>query len=325
MDRRELLKGGALASAGFAATSLVPSPLRAALAEPGVVPRANRIIFFAYDGLTWEDLGTARYYAMGHMDRTLEVERLMGTGSSGAMLVHSLTSVVTDSSAASSAWCTGRKIVNQAVSQYPDGTPLTTILQLAKDRGLGTGLVTSTRITHATPACWWAHVAHREMEDEIAEQYLGSGIDVLLGGGEEHFLPGDRADGRDLFQPFAEQGYQVLRRPDEVAGAKLAATVKDYWRWGRRIDLFLFVSWDATHLGGGITSLGQRPQRVINFFQKDNPLHFQNGDSIEEADVEFNLTGCLSHNAIARSAFVHEETYKDVRSTLARIRAVARV
>jgi hypothetical protein len=111
---------------------------------------------------------------------------------------------------------------------------------------------------------------------------------------------------------------------NSLAGAKLAATVKDHWRWEQRIDVCLFVGWDATHLGGGITSLGQRPKRVINFFQKDNLLYFQNGDSIAEADVEFNLTGCLSHNAIARSTFVHEETYKEVRLAIARIRALDR-
>lgn len=108
------------------------------------------------------------------------------------------------------------------------------------------------------------------------------------------------------------------------AGAKLAATVKDHWRWSDHIDVSLFVAWDATHLGGAITSLGQRPQRVLNFFQKDNSLWLQNGDSIAEADVEFNLTGCLSHNAIARSTFVHEETYKEVSLAIARIRAVNR-
>lgn len=219
MDRRELLKSGAVAGVGLATTSLVPSPLRAALHDAAAVPRARRIIFFAYDGLTWEDVGTARYHAMRNRDRLLELERLLATGASGSMLVHSLTSVVTDSSAASTAWSTGRKIVNQAVAQYPDGSGLTTILQLAKDRGLATGLVTTTRITHATPACWWANVEHRDLEDEIAGQYLDSGIDVLLGGGEEHFLPGDRRDGRDLFQAFREREYQLLRSADELAGA----------------------------------------------------------------------------------------------------------
>lgn len=230
MDRREWLKRGGLGVAGLGVSGLGSEELGAALVAPlgkaleggpgaNGIPRAQRIIFFAYDGLSWEDIGLARYWSLHNRDRVLELERLMATGASGVTLTHSLTSVVTDSSAASTAWATGRKVVNQAVSQYPDGTDLTTILQLAQDRGMATGLVTSTRITHATPAAWWARIRHRDLEDDIALQYLDSGVDVLLGGGEEHFLPDHRADGRDLFQDFAGRGYQVLRTPDDLAAA----------------------------------------------------------------------------------------------------------
>ncbi|HWV58120.1 MAG TPA: alkaline phosphatase [Longimicrobiales bacterium] len=215
MDRRELLRHGALASVGLAAASVRPVPVWAAGGRDSGVPRANRIIFFAYDGMTWEDLSMARYYAMRHRDRRLEVERLMATGASGAMLVHSLTSIVTDSSAASVAWSTGRKIVNQAMGVYPDGTQLTTILQLARDRGLATGLMTTTRITHATPAGWWAHTDNRERERDIALQYLDDGPDILLGGGAMNFTSQDR----DLFSEFEEQGYQVLRSQEDLRGA----------------------------------------------------------------------------------------------------------
>lgn len=218
MDRREWLKTGAAAGAGLATMGLAPAGRAGHLADT-VAPRAHNVVFFAYDGLTWEDLGTLRYHAMRHGTRTTHLERLLATGASGSMLVHSLTSVVTDSSAASTAWATGRKIVNQAVSEYPDGTPLATILELANDRGLATGLVTTTRLTHATPACWAAHTAHRDLEDEIAAQYLEQAPDVLLGGGSVHFDAERRSDGRDLFGAFRERGYEVLRDPDALAGA----------------------------------------------------------------------------------------------------------
>ncbi|MEX2528900.1 MAG: alkaline phosphatase [Gemmatimonadota bacterium] len=233
MDRREWLRRGGLAGlgvAGLGASGWSPRELGAAHGSPlgkalegGTsahgIPRAQRVIFFAYDGLGWEDIGLARYWSLHNRDRVLELERLLATGASGAMLTHSLTSVVTDSAAASSAWSTGRKIVNQAVSQYPDGTDLTPILHLAQARGMATGLVTTARITHATPAGWWAQIRHRDLEDDIALQYLESGLDVLLGGGEEHFLPGDRADGRDLFPAFRSRGYQVLRSREALARA----------------------------------------------------------------------------------------------------------
>lgn len=222
MKRRDFLKSGSAAGIGLAGAGVLGggalSNLEGAIRENDV-PRAQRIIFVAYDGFNWEDLAFARYYAMHNRDRKLEIERMLAVGSSGSMLTHSLTSVVTDSSAAGSAWSTGRKIVNQQVSQYPDGTHLATILQLAQDRGMGTGLITTARITHATPASWWAHIGNRDLEEEIAVQYLSSGIDVLLGGGEEFFLPEDRSDERDLFAEFRQGGYEILRSREALAGA----------------------------------------------------------------------------------------------------------
>jgi len=224
MDRREWLKTGTAAGAGLLAGRIFPGA-RASAGVGGealaasVRRRARNVVFFAYDGLTWEDVGTVRYHLMRTGGEPLVLERLLSSAPSGSMLVHSLTSVVTDSSAASAAWATGRKIVNGAVSQFPDGARLTTILELARDRGMATGLVTTTRITHATPACWFAHTEERSQEDEIASQYLESGCDVLLGGGSVHFDPEIRPDGRDLFREFGGRGYQVLRSPEELEGA----------------------------------------------------------------------------------------------------------
>jgi len=222
MKRRDFLKRGSVAGFGLAGAGIVGggglSHLQGAVRE-GAVPRARRIIFVAYDGFNLEDLAFARYYAQHNRDRVLEIERLLAVGSSGSMLTHSLTSVVTDSSAAATAWSTGRKIVNQQVCVFPDGTPLTSILHLARDRGMGTGLVTTARITHATPASWWAQTLNRDFEEEIAIQYLDSGMDVLLGGGEEFFLPEVRSDERDMFAEFAGKGYQVLRTQEQLLNA----------------------------------------------------------------------------------------------------------
>ncbi|MEQ9561330.1 MAG: alkaline phosphatase, partial [Woeseiaceae bacterium] len=100
-----------------------------------------------------------------------------------------------------------------------------TILEQAERRGMSTGVVSTARITHATPAVNFAHVADRNWEadsnlpagatvKDIARQLIefpyGDGIDVVLGGGRSYFMPNDsadpeyptqvgrRADGRDL-------------------------------------------------------------------------------------------------------------------------------
>lgn len=187
----------------------------------------RNVIFLAYDGTGYEDAAAAGHFSRRLLDRPLVFDRLMGAGAAGTVRTHSLTSVVTDSAAATSAWATGRKIVNGALSQYPDGTRLATILELARDRGLATGLVTSTRMTHATPAGWAAHVGFRNEEADIADQYLDARPDVLLGGGQGPFTAGEREDGRDLFAEFRALGYDVLHTAEDLErsnGSRLLGT-----------------------------------------------------------------------------------------------------
>ncbi|GBC92079.1 Alkaline phosphatase 4 [bacterium HR15] len=138
----------------------------------------------------------------------------------------SLDSLVTDSSSASSSWGSGSRIFNGWVNMLPDGTRLTPIAQIVKAAGKQVGLVTTTRITHATPAGFAAVQRRRDDEDEIAPQYLEV-VDVLMGGGIRHFDPSLRPDKRDLIREYTHRGYtfwnrreQVIsrERPDKVLG-----------------------------------------------------------------------------------------------------------
>jgi len=222
MDRRTWLKLGALAGGAAAAHAALPAGLRASAPLPaGAGPRSpvRNIIFLAYDGTGYEDFATADFAAREILGHTLHYRRLMGIGESGVMIPSSLLSWVTDSAAATTAWSTGRKVVNGALSMYPDGRELTTILEIARARGKATGLVTTARTTHATPAGWVAKVASRDSEQDIALQYLASGTDVILGGGAAPYDPAVRSDGRDLFQEFGAAGYEVLRTREALAAS----------------------------------------------------------------------------------------------------------
>lgn len=127
---------------------------------------------------------------------------------------------VTDSAAAATALASGQRTYNGAVGLDEERRPLGTVLEAAKTRGLRTGLVTTTRITHATPAGFAAHVPARGMEAEIAEQMLAVGPDVMLGGGIEFFQPdGERTDGRDLIAEAREAGYALVYTADEMERA----------------------------------------------------------------------------------------------------------
>lgn len=238
MNRRDWLKTGFFAGAAgmigglsgcapaVAGQRLPPGSLTLNGLNP-VTRRVRNVIFLVYDGTGYEDASAAGIFSRRLLSRPLLFDQFLTEGAAGSMRTHSLTSIVTDSSAASTAWATGRKILNSAASIYPDGTPLTTILELAKGRGMGTGLVTTTRITHATPAAWVAKVQSRDLEQEIALQYLNMGPDVLLGGAQGPFEAASREDGRDLFGEFRDRGYEILRTADDLArstGSRLLGT-----------------------------------------------------------------------------------------------------
>ncbi|MFQ6088816.1 MAG: alkaline phosphatase [Candidatus Methanofastidiosia archaeon] len=139
---------------------------------------------------------------------------------------NSFDSEITDSAAAATAMATGYKTNNNMISMSSDGTPLKTILELAKEKGKSTGLVTTTRITHATPAAFAAHNVSRYNEEEILKDYLENEVDVLFGGGLEYFLSGERKDGIDYLEKFREKGYEVLRTRNELLSADTSQDAK---------------------------------------------------------------------------------------------------
>lgn len=98
---------------------------------------------------------------------------------------HCATEKITDSAAAATAMATGRKVAYEAVSvRLPgDGAPLETVLEEHLGAGRVAGLVSTSRLTHATPAAYAAHVPNRWEEHTIAEQMLASGTTLLFGGG----------------------------------------------------------------------------------------------------------------------------------------------
>lgn len=127
--------------------------------------------------------------AGGDVNQYGSVELFMdGMEQTGIVKTSSANSLVTDSAPASSAMATGEKTNNgrcyqpkfAAIQGKRDGENLTTILEMAEESGLSTGLITTTRITHATPAAFYAHVDNRDNESEIADQLLASGVEVIL-------------------------------------------------------------------------------------------------------------------------------------------------
>jgi alkaline phosphatase len=199
-----------------------PVPLRrlalavCLLAPPLAAQRApNQVILFIGDGVGvsyWtaakfaaEDLAVSRFRVLGLVD------------------TRSSDSYVTDSGAGATVYATGVRTFNYAIGVGPDSAALTTVLELARDRGRSTGLVATSSLTHATPASFAAHVPSRSMEFEIARQMVEARVDVLLGGGARWFDPAVRPDGADLLGRIAST-HTLVRSAEELRAVDPRAT-----------------------------------------------------------------------------------------------------
>jgi alkaline phosphatase len=127
----------------------------------------------------------------------------------GLVDTEALGSKITDSAASGTAFAAGVRTYNGAIAVDADSAAVTTVLEIAEGRDWATGLVSTSRITHATPAAFVAHVPSRHMYAEIAAQMANSGVDVLLGGGTSFFDPAVREDGRDLIRILEGKGAYV--------------------------------------------------------------------------------------------------------------------
>lgn len=221
-SRRKFLKGIAASGLGAGALATQHSLGMDSAAKAGASGKVRNVILMVSDGMNHGTLSAANHWLNLRENRESEWMMLYHSGLATRRLCETAcaNSLVTDSAAASSAWGIGQRVNMGAVNTTPDGKSPEPIGVLAKKKGKSVGMVTTARITHATPAGFAANVEHRNQEDRIAEQYLERRLDVLLGGGDEHFAPELRADGRDLYAAYQQEGYAVVKTRDALLGVK---------------------------------------------------------------------------------------------------------
>ena len=204
-------------------------PLGMADDVTGESASAKNVILLIGDGMGFPQLTLARIDKAGeNLSDYASVELFMDSmEQTGYVSTFSANSFVTDSAPAATAMATGHKtnngVIGQDATAIPkkmDGKNLTTILEMAEKAGLSTGLITTTRITHATPAAFYAHVDNRDNESEIADQLSKSNMEVILGGGLQYFVgkndsvptgkESKRNDDHNLLADFASQGYAFV-------------------------------------------------------------------------------------------------------------------
>jgi alkaline phosphatase len=175
----------------------------------------RRVILMIGDGMGAAQRQAGQWSKVG-LTGTLAMDNLPV---SGWVQTANVAGGVTDSAAAATAMATGVKTLNGYLGVDQTGAPLKTILDLAGEKGLLTGLVVTSQITNATPAAFAAHINDRNQVLEIASQMLAHNVDMLLGGGEGDWLPdtvpdcygigyGKRTDGRNLIGEATAAGYE---------------------------------------------------------------------------------------------------------------------
>jgi len=208
--------------------------------QSGRTGRAKNVILFLGDGMGVSTITAARIFEGQRRGETGEENLLAFEVFPYTALVktYNVDQQTPDSAGTMTALVTGEKTnagvlsVNRSVHRGDyaavSGNELRTIAERAEERGLSTGIVTTTTVTHATPAALYAHAPDRswvtdsrlptkavrdgfaDIARQLVEFPYGDGIDVVLGGGRNDFRGpefadpvvagevGRRRDGRDL-------------------------------------------------------------------------------------------------------------------------------
>jgi alkaline phosphatase len=194
---------------------------------------AKNVILLIGDGMGDSEITSARNYEYGAGGILPGIDALPLTGqyTTYSLDKSGKPDYVPDSAATGSAWATGTKTYDNAISVDIAGTPQDTLVEIAKANGKKTGNVSTAEIQDATPAVQAAHVAARSCYGpdsvtqcgadaldqgglgSISEQIIGTRADLTLGGGAASFRQTARAgqwQGDTLVDQAADRGYQVV-------------------------------------------------------------------------------------------------------------------
>ena len=313
---------------------LLATTITLAASQAFAAGEAKNVIFFLGDGMGPVTVTASRIFKYGEGGK-LTMDTLPRTA---RIKTFSLDAQTTDSAPSMAAYMTGVKSRNEvlsmdgntfvkrpsadtsvtpnvgnAVNNCPatgNGASVPTILEQAIAKGKGTGVVSTARLTHATPAATYAHVCHRDAEYDISRQAvpggvgfntaLGSGVDVLLGGVSYFWRPFNaaanprgRPDGRDLVAELQAKGYTVV---SDLPGFNAAPAS------GRLIGLFDqavaqgHMSYELDRDPAKEPSLSQMTTKAIDILSKNPNGYFL---MVEGGRIDHALHGTNAKRALA--------------------------
>ena len=188
------------------------------LSQKAIIPIKNKpknIILLISDGMSLTQVSTYRLLKGGPNER-IAVDKFPV---SGIVLTHSENAIVTDSASSATAFSTGRKTNNGALGLDEDNKILENFTEIIDRYGYVSSLISTSEITHATPAAYASLVDLRWKTDEISLQMMESNVMTILGGGRHFFLPedlgGKRSDGLNLLEQM-ESSRMVMTEKKEL-------------------------------------------------------------------------------------------------------------
>tara|TARA_Y100000768_G_scaffold331007_1_gene270079 strand:- start:7065 stop:8387 length:1323 start_codon:yes stop_codon:yes gene_type:complete len=190
-----------------------------------VEKKAKNIILLIADGMSISQITSYRLLKGGPNER-ISVDKFPV---SGIVLTHAKDSFVTDSASSATAFSSGRKTNNGALGLDNEKEELENITEKLHQYGFVSSLISTSEITHATPAAFASHVDLRWKTDEISQQMINSNVMTILGGGRNFFLPedvgGKRDDGVNLLEKV-KSTHTLLTEKSELESFDLTETGK---------------------------------------------------------------------------------------------------
>ena len=202
------------------ATAMIASTLSFGAASAEI----KNVILMIGDGMGPQQVGLLETYANQaphsiYKGQKTALYNLADEGVIGSSLTHPEDAIVVDSACSATMLATGQYTASEVIGVDSQGNHVETVLEKAKKQGKATGLVSDTRLTHATPAAFAAHQPHRSLENDIAVDMLANNVDVMLSGGLRHWVPKSTNDKGSTYQALEKltQGdvYLKSKRKDE--------------------------------------------------------------------------------------------------------------
>ncbi len=290
-----------------------------AYAESNSLERAKGVILFIGDGTGINQVSSADIYAKRVLGRDLMINSIR---TSGLTTTHAANSEVTDSAAAATALYSGYKTNTGQLNILPDGSKASNVAQAAKKAGLSVGIVSTARLTDATPAAVYSSSPRRDCEAYIAEQLPDFAPDAILGGGWAYFVPSSqngskRKDQKDIIQAMKISGYDFVENRSQLRAVN-PKTVDKLFGLFAKGNMAYAVDRENNPVFSNQPSLAEMTQTALSIVGK-NPKGFFimiEGGRIDHAchthDMKTMISDILDFDEAVEVGLKFQESHPDV-------------